>query len=468
MGDSAESRAALLAGAALLRQWVRAQRATWADVDADVARLGGPPRPAAPLPVTAAPPVIATPPAPAAATSPAPPIHIAPVVVAPTPLPAPPVVSPIAHVEAEERPVLELNDAAATGDGWPLTLPSLPDLSGEEPLPDAGPPDVTFLLDTQTIADVPKVRTATPGWFWKAAAVAAVAVVVAMGGYLGRNAFSTSGANETGTIVLESTDVAAVFIDGADRGSTPLKLALPPGKHAVEFRRNGATKTMSVDVTAGASSVARAEWSGKRIGALEVTTTPPGVKVLVDGKERGVTPLTLKDLATGEHAVVLQAGDGSIKRSVTVSEGTPARLNEAIFSGFVHVSAGIEIQMSEGKRAITLDARNQALLGPGTHQIRFLNRTLGYDEVKTVEVKPGDIAEVTIEAPTSLLSVSANVAGEVFVDGALAGPLPLSDFAVRVGTRDIVVKSADGERRVTKTITTKPIQVEFDFSAPTP
>lgn len=478
-GDSAESRAALLAGAALLKRWIVAQRATWSDLDTDLARISTPVQAAAPLIVTAplvAPLPVAAPPAAvaaapsaaapaavAAATPPTPaPIRIAPVVVVQTP--APPV--------DDDRPVLQLSNdglhhGAAPGGVAPWALPpQLPDLSGAGAPADGLTADASLPLEMPAMAGAAKPRV-NSAWIGRAAAVAAAIGVLGMGGYAARGVFSRVTAKaETGTAVIESTEAAAVFVDGKEQGTTPLKLELTPGKHALEFRRNGATRSMSVEITAGQSAVTRAEWGTKKFGTLEVTTLPAGVKVLVDGKERGVTPLTLSDVAAGPHAVVLQTGENTIKRSVTVVEEKTARLNEEIFSGFIHVSAGIEIQMAESKRAIRLDNRNQALLGPGTHEIRFTNRTFGYDEVRTVDVKAGAITEITIEAPTSLLSVTATVPGEVFVDGTAAGPLPLTDFPVRVGTREIMVKSADGERKVLKTVTTAPLHVEVDFSAP--
>ena len=43
----------------------------------------------------------------------------------------------------------------------------------------------------------------------------------------------------------------------------------------------------------------------KRIGRLQVDSNPPGAQVVVDGRDRGTTPLTLTDLPVGSHVVVL-------------------------------------------------------------------------------------------------------------------------------------------------------------------
>ena len=54
-------------------------------------------------------------------------------------------------------------------------------------------------------------------------------------------------------------------------------------------------------------------------GLLVARSDPTGTRVLVDGRDRGVTPLTLKDVTLGSHTVVIQGDNGSGKRTVTVS-----------------------------------------------------------------------------------------------------------------------------------------------------
>jgi TolB-like protein len=41
------------------------------------------------------------------------------------------------------------------------------------------------------------------------------------------------------------------------------------------------------------------------VGAAQITSDPTGAKVVVDGTERGATPLTVRDLSAGEHRVEL-------------------------------------------------------------------------------------------------------------------------------------------------------------------
>src|SRR5262249_40216990 len=72
-------------------------------------------------------------------------------------------------------------------------------------------------------------------------------------------------------------------------------------------------------------------------GTLSVTSSPPGARVVVDGRPRGVTPLQLSDLGPGRHDVVLSGDAGEVRRTITIAAGKTATIDEAIFPGWVAV-----------------------------------------------------------------------------------------------------------------------------------
>jgi hypothetical protein len=138
----------------------------------------------------------------------------------------------------------------------------------------------------------------------------------------------------------------------------------------------------------------------KPTGMMFVTSDPPGAQVILDGRPRGVTPITLTDLVPADHLLVLDGASGSVRRSVTIVAGETAQVAESIFAGWVSVLSPFDIAIAEGTRAIRLDDRNQAMLPPGRHQLHFENRAQGYDELREVFVKPGEVTPVSI-VPTS-------------------------------------------------------------------
>jgi hypothetical protein len=143
-----------------------------------------------------------------------------------------------------------------------------------------------------------------------------------------------------------------------------------------------------------------------------------------------------------------------------------AEPSETAYSGWVHVSSPFELEITNGGQPVHLDERNQVLLAPGTHELRFENDALGYSDVRQVEITPGEISRVAIAPAPSTLTVIATLPAEVLVDGARAGATPLADHPVSLGTHDISVRSTAGERRFTVTVTTSPTRLDVDFSAP--
>ena len=202
-------------------------------------------------------------------------------------------------------------------------------------------------------------------------------------------------------------------------------------------------------------------------GELQVTSTPEGAQVLVDGQARGVTPLTLTDVAPGRHSVELRSPDGTVHRTVTVVANKSAIVDESIFAGWLVVYSPFDVTVSEGSRMLRADDRGQIMLPPGRHEIRLGNRLLGYEEVRQVELKPGAMMTLSVTPPRSMITVTANEPAEVWVDGTRVGDTPLTALPIDLGTHEILVKrQAGGERRVTATVTVRPYALDVDFTKP--
>ena len=205
----------------------------------------------------------------------------------------------------------------------------------------------------------------------------------------------------------------------------------------------------------------------KATGALRVKSSPAGAQVLIDGKPRGVTPLTLTDLIPGHHAVAIKSDAGTVDRIVTVAADETAEIDESIFPGWVAVYSPFDLTIIEGGRVLRPDDRSQVMLPPGTHEIRLVNRALAFDEVRQVDVKPGDTTVVRLTPPPSTLTVTATEAAEVWLDGARVGETPVDALSVSLGTHEVVVKRATGgERRFTITIGVNPVTLNADFNRP--
>jgi PEGA domain len=207
--------------------------------------------------------------------------------------------------------------------------------------------------------------------------------------------------------------------------------------------------------------------AGKTTGSLHVASTPSSAKVLLDGTARGVTPLTLDDVPVGRHTIVLQSSSGTVTRVVAVAPGIVTDVDESVFSGWVVVYAPFEVSITEGGRAMRLDERSEVMLPAGPHELRLVNRRLGFEEVRRVDLKPGDRATISIKPPRSAITVTASEPAEVWLDGVRLGDTPLTGAPVDLGTHELLLKRAGGgDRRMTITATVQPVAINVDFSRP--
>jgi len=197
-------------------------------------------------------------------------------------------------------------------------------------------------------------------------------------------------------------------------------------------------------------------------GTLSVKSNPPA-QVLVDGKARGTTPVTLTDIPAGKHEVTLKADVGSVRKSITIAANEKLDIDESIFSGFAIVLVPFEIVISEGGKVLRPDDRNQIMLAAGPHDLRLTSRALAYDVVKQVEVKPGETTTVRL-APTSPVTVTATETMDVWLDGTRVGQTPVNALQVAVGVHEVVVKKPSGaERKYSITVGGNPVTLNADF-----
>jgi hypothetical protein len=217
-------------------------------------------------------------------------------------------------------------------------------------------------------------------------------------------------------------------------------------------------------VQADLSPVEAETGSKKHTGRLVVTSASEVAQVLVDGKIRGITPLTLDGLSVGKHAILIQNSNGSVEQTVTVGANETARLEQSIYPGWLAVIAPIDLVISEGGRSLRPDERSQVMLTPGPHEVQFENRALGYKEVRRVDVRPGETTQLSVAPPQTKATFTATAPAEVWLDGKSVGLTPLIDLPVEVGSHHVRMKSGSLERQFTITATMTPLTFNGDFS----
>ena len=146
-------------------------------------------------------------------------------------------------------------------------------------------------------------------------------VALAAGDYVQK---SFTLAEEKGLILVKTEPAGAtVFVNGVERGVTPVTLAhVPKGVATVVFRLAGyRDETRELRLAPGDTPTLAVRLKGLP-AKLTVVSTPERAKVFVDDAYQGKTPTTVSALSAGVHAVRIElAGHAPVTREVRLENG---------------------------------------------------------------------------------------------------------------------------------------------------
>jgi hypothetical protein len=280
-------------------------------------------------------------------------------------------------------------------------------------------------------------------------------------------------AAEAGAAHVESNPSGIeVWVNGVERGRTPVTLSLEPGAHILELRGRGVPRVLPITVTPGARSSHYFELPEMQIvGALQVHSDPPGARVLVDGTLHGVAPLTIQGLEAGAHTVLLQSDLGSVRQEVTIEPGMTASLVVPLkaaavpATGWIALEAPIELQVFEEGRLLGTSAADRISVRAGRRELEIVNEAIGYRASRTVQVAAGRVATVAVELPSGTLHLNALPWAEVWIDGKRIGETPLGNVTVPAGPHEVIFRHPQlGEKRQALTVRVdRPANVSVDL-----
>jgi formylglycine-generating enzyme required for sulfatase activity len=149
---------------------------------------------------------------------------------------------------------------------------------------------------------------------------------------------------------------AAVSVNGAFRGQTPLTLRLSPGRaHQITMTKPG-YETLTRELSVEADSGRRLDIPlTAQFGVVEIRSDPPGAGVWIDGQRRGVTPTELRLTAVSHRLEVRRDGFAVQSREITPKPGFPQlwepaleQLDSTTGSGYartIRTSLGQELRL---------------------------------------------------------------------------------------------------------------------------
>ena len=125
----------------------------------------------------------------------------------------------------------------------------------------------------------------------------------------------------TGVLSVETVPTGLeVSVAGKVVGKTPLAVALPAGSYDVQIGQVPNQRVLKLALGAGATVMQHVEMPAPpapaiESGSLRILTEPAKLPVLIDGVERGLSPLTVDQIQSGDHEVSVRSPGGALHRT---------------------------------------------------------------------------------------------------------------------------------------------------------
>ena len=310
----------------------------------------------------------------------------------------------------------------------------------------------------------------------KARAIAAlkwVAVILASAGataaLLTRYPLPSSAASPASLTLQTSPPGLQVEIGGKPMGVTPLTVALDAGEYPVVLSSSdGLRRDFAVTLAAGGSVVRHIEMGAAPsaattvTGGLVVETEPLRQMVILDGVERGLSPLSVSDLTPGEHVVQVRTATGTVRRTIAIEGGKTVSLvisalaNTGVRAGWVQFTSPIVLELRENGSVIGTTASERLMLPAGNHDIELRNDALGFRATRQVSIAADRTVTLPIPVPNGTVSINALPWAEVWIGGQRIGETPIANVSWPIGSHQVVLRHPQfGERKATVTIPAK-------------
>lgn len=204
-------------------------------------------------------------------------------------------------------------------------------------------------------------------------------------------------------------------------------------------------------------------------GMLVVNTNPGGVQVFIDGKKRGMTPLTL-ELPTGDHKLELTLGDQTRAIPVKITQG--GQVSQFVELPAVAATEGkLSIRTDPPGATVTIDGQRRGVsplmiegLAPGTHVVGLQNTLSSVTEQVTIQAGATASLVVPLSAPQGVpvsgwVSVTSPVEMQLFEDGRLVGSSRSERIMMSVGDHSLQLVNETLGYRVSRTLQVAPGRV---------
>jgi opacity protein-like surface antigen len=190
-------------------------------------------------------------------------------------------------------------------------------------------------------------------------------------------------------------------------------------------------------------------------GELRINSTPEsGADVFIDDERRGVTPLIIPQLRSGNHIVSVQKNMYlPATKTILITDGASREETITLIPNFANITlkADGDIYINDSRKE-TNTWRGRLL--PGTYKVE-VRKNSHRTTIKNLEVKAREEQTIQLDAPTPIfgsLDISAKIKADIYIDGLKrkeTTPAVISE--VLIGTHEIKLVAsgyADYQRTV--------------------
>lgn len=200
---------------------------------------------------------------------------------------------------------------------------------------------------------------------------------------------------DVATITLKADTETEIYVDGKNMKKGTWIGELNSGHHEIIYKKQyhkDASQTIFVE---GGKSQTYELLPIPIVGCLNLTSTPSGATVLIDGKDYGLTPLSLNDLLIGNHKLrLLKNGFNTLGVDITIKENDTLTINKTLIETPATIIYGITITTTSNYDQIYVDGKYEGHspitvnLSEGSHIVKAYRGYTNHEEVeKEIVVK---------------------------------------------------------------------------------
>jgi len=163
---------------------------------------------------------------------------------------------------------------------------------------------------------------------------------------------------------------------------------------------------------------------------------------------------------------------GSAERTVTVTPGGTAAVVFSLLKapgpvgGWLSISSPFDVDVFDNNDVVGSSGASRIMLAAGRHNITLANRTLGFEDIRRIDVVAGKTTVIRVEAPKVSVSVNARPWADIILDGNNVGQTPIANLPVSIGSHEMVFRHPQlGERKQTVLVSVKgPNRIAVDLT----